>query len=28
MILTAEEPSGKLILVNPDPLAANGANVK
>jgi methionyl-tRNA synthetase len=28
MILTAEEPGGKLILVNPDQLAANGSNVK
>ena len=28
MILTAEEPGGKLILVNPDNLAANGSNVK
>ena len=28
MILTAEEPSGKLILVNPDSLAQNGSNVK
>lgn len=28
MILTAEETSGKLILVNPDALAANGSNVK
>lgn len=28
MILTAEEPGGKLILVNPDKLAQNGSNVK
>ncbi len=28
MILTAEEPNGKLILVNPDNLAQNGSNVK
>jgi methionyl-tRNA synthetase len=28
MILTAEEPGGKLILVNPDSLAMNGSNVK
>ena len=28
MILTAEEPGGKLILVNPDSLAQNGSNVK
>lgn len=28
MILTAEEPGGKLILVNPDSIAQNGANVK
>jgi methionyl-tRNA synthetase len=28
MILTAEEPGGKLILVNPDSMAQNGANVK
>jgi methionyl-tRNA synthetase len=28
MILTAEEPSGKLILVNPDSMAQNGSNVK
>jgi methionyl-tRNA synthetase len=28
MILTAEEPGGKLILVNPDNLAQNGSNVK
>jgi methionyl-tRNA synthetase len=28
MILTAEEPGGKLILVNPDSVAQNGANVK
>jgi len=28
MILTAEEPGGKLILVNPDSVAANGSNVK
>ncbi|WP_121354393.1 methionine--tRNA ligase [Flavisolibacter nicotianae] len=28
MILTAEEPDGKLILVNPDSLAKNGSNVK
>lgn len=28
MILTAEEPNGKLILVNPDTVAANGSNVK
>jgi methionyl-tRNA synthetase len=28
MILTAEEPGGKLILVNPDQLAQNGSNVK
>lgn len=28
MILTAEESSGKLILVNPDSLAQNGSNVK
>ena len=28
MILTAEQPDGKLILVNPDPLAQNGSNVK
>lgn len=28
MILTAEEPGGKLILVNPDATAANGSNVK
>jgi methionyl-tRNA synthetase len=28
MILTAEEPTGKLILVNPDAFAQNGSNVK
>lgn len=28
MILTAEEPGGKLILVNPNEMAANGSNVK
>jgi methionyl-tRNA synthetase len=28
MILTAEQPDGKLILVNPDALTANGSNVK
>jgi methionyl-tRNA synthetase len=28
MILTAEEPEGKLILVNPDNIAQNGSNVK
>lgn len=28
MILTAEEPGGKLILVNPDSMAQNGSNVK
>jgi methionyl-tRNA synthetase len=28
MILTAEEPGGKLILVNPDSVAHNGSNVK
>ena len=28
MILTAEEPNGKLILVNPDSFAQNGSNVK
>ncbi|HET7899154.1 MAG TPA: methionine--tRNA ligase subunit beta, partial [Flavisolibacter sp.] len=28
MILTAEEPGGKLILVNPDSLVQNGSNVK
>jgi methionyl-tRNA synthetase len=28
MILTAEEPGGKLILVNPDSSAQNGSNVK
>jgi methionyl-tRNA synthetase len=28
MILTAEEPGGKLILVNPDQIAQNGSNVK
>jgi len=28
MILTAEEPSGKLILVNPNNIAQNGSNVK
>jgi methionyl-tRNA synthetase len=28
MILTAEQPDGKLILVNPDPAATNGSNVK
>ena len=28
MILTAEEPNGKLILVNPDKLAQNGSGVK
>jgi len=28
MILTAEEPGGKLILVNPNQLAQNGSNVK
>lgn len=28
MILTAEEPNGKLVLVNPDGLAQNGSNVK
>jgi methionyl-tRNA synthetase len=28
MILTAEQPDGKLILVNPDPQAQNGSNVK
>ncbi|NTS42059.1 methionine--tRNA ligase [Flavisolibacter sp. BT320] len=28
MILTAEEPGGKLILVNPDQLAQNGSNVR
>jgi len=28
MILTAEEPGGKLILVNPDQVAQNGSNVK
>lgn len=28
MILTAEEPGGGLILVNPDSLAQNGSNVK
>ncbi len=28
MILTAEEPGGKLILVNPDQAAQNGSNVK
>ena len=28
MILTAEEPGGKLILVNPDSAAQNGSNVK
>ncbi|MDQ6608778.1 MAG: methionine--tRNA ligase [Bacteroidota bacterium] len=28
MILTAEEPGGKLILVNPDSLTQNGSNVK
>jgi methionyl-tRNA synthetase len=28
MILTAEEPGGKLILVNPDLAAQNGSNVK
>ena len=27
MILSAEQPDGKLILVNPDPLAANGSTV-
>ncbi len=28
MILTAEEPGGKLILVNPESIAQNGSNVK
>lgn len=28
MILTAEEPGGKLILVNPNSVAQNGSNVK
>jgi methionyl-tRNA synthetase len=28
MILTAEQPDGKLILVNPDSIATNGSNVK
>jgi methionyl-tRNA synthetase len=28
MILTAEQPDGKLILVNPDQLTVNGSNVK
>ncbi|MDQ3550249.1 MAG: methionine--tRNA ligase subunit beta, partial [Bacteroidota bacterium] len=28
MILTAEQPDGKLVLVNPDALTANGSNVK
>jgi methionyl-tRNA synthetase len=28
MILTAEQPDGRLILVNPDPSAENGSNVK
>jgi methionyl-tRNA synthetase len=28
MILTAEQPDGKLILVNPDALTINGSNVK
>jgi methionyl-tRNA synthetase len=28
MILTAEQPDGKLILVNPDSFATNGSNVK
>ncbi|GAA4755505.1 methionine--tRNA ligase [Flavisolibacter ginsenosidimutans] len=28
MILTAEEPNGKLILVNPNNVAQNGSNVK
>ena len=28
MILTAEEPGGKLILVNPDDQAVNGSNVR
>jgi methionyl-tRNA synthetase len=28
MILTAEEPDGKLVLVNPDSLVKNGSNVK
>jgi methionyl-tRNA synthetase len=28
MILTAEQPDGKLILVNPDDFATNGSNVK
>ncbi len=28
MILTAEQPDGRLILVNPDDLTANGATVK
>jgi methionyl-tRNA synthetase len=28
MILTAEQPDGKLILVNPDSVATNGSNVK
>jgi methionyl-tRNA synthetase len=28
MILTAEQPDGKLILVNPDQLTVNGASVK
>ncbi len=28
MILTAEQPDGKLILVNPDSFAQNGSNVR
>ncbi|MGI8598387.1 MAG: methionine--tRNA ligase [Chitinophagaceae bacterium] len=28
MILTAEQPDGKLVLVSPDALTANGSNVK
>ena len=28
MILTAEQPDGKLILVNPDDLTINGSDVR
>jgi methionyl-tRNA synthetase len=28
MILTAEQPDGKLILVNPDALTVNGSTVR
>jgi methionyl-tRNA synthetase len=28
MILTAEQPDGKLILVNPDAATVNGSNVR